>query len=143
MSIQAFRDRFEFAKAAKTGTKVPCAYCTSLFLKASYQQKFCSNTGPGNCKNAYWTLLRSTKTPTEARDETIEAAAHMADAAEVTVGDMQTITLLHHQRSEGDIDETQFEAELDEAMADLGNALTKLQHMIALFRQRRDRLNAQ
>lgn len=46
--------KYQLAKAAPTGANLECPHCGTQFTKASYQQAFCSNKGPGNCKDAYW-----------------------------------------------------------------------------------------
>lgn len=50
--------RYETAKAAKTGTDCVCPRCSKTFTKKSYQQAFCSNKGPGNCKDIFWNVVR-------------------------------------------------------------------------------------
>ena len=45
---------YETAAAAKVGTECHCPGCGKKFKKKSYQQKFCSNKGRGNCKDTYW-----------------------------------------------------------------------------------------
>lgn len=49
------------AKAAKVGAAVRCPNpdCRKpAFQKRSYQQAFCCNRGQGNCKDAYWNLVK-------------------------------------------------------------------------------------
>ena len=45
---------FQAAQAAPVGNSIRCPGCGKLFKKKSYQQKFCSNKGIGNCKDRYW-----------------------------------------------------------------------------------------
>jgi len=44
---------YKTAKAAKVGSMIECPGCGKRFKKKSYQA-FCSNKGPGNCKDTYW-----------------------------------------------------------------------------------------
>ena len=53
-AVQAARQRYECAKAAKTGEMIACPSCSKRFKKRSWQQAFCSNKGRGNCKDVYW-----------------------------------------------------------------------------------------
>lgn len=48
---------YSIAKIAKAETRVVCAGCGNGFLKRSYQQAFCRNKGPGNCKDIYWNTV--------------------------------------------------------------------------------------
>lgn len=48
---------YKAAKAAKVGSTVKCAACGKKFVKHSYQQVFCSNKGPRNCKDRYWNSM--------------------------------------------------------------------------------------
>lgn len=50
--------RYEVAKAAKPGSDCICPRCSKTFKKKSYQQAFCSNKGPGNCKDIFWNVVR-------------------------------------------------------------------------------------
>lgn len=52
---------YDIAKAAKTGAQVECPQCGVTFRKASHQQAFCSNSGAGNCKDAFWNSKGSRK----------------------------------------------------------------------------------
>lgn len=45
------------AKRAKVGSNIECPVCGRVFCKKSYQQAFCSNKGPGNCKDVYWNTV--------------------------------------------------------------------------------------
>ncbi len=60
-AITKARDLYVTAKAAKTGVTICCPGCGSRFRKRSYQQAFCSNKGPGNCKDLYWNTTDSTR----------------------------------------------------------------------------------
>jgi len=52
--------RFEAACGrGHKGDTTQCPYCQKAFVKTDHKQIFCSYTGPGNCKNAYYTLMRS------------------------------------------------------------------------------------
>ena len=46
-------------KAAQAGSVVICPSCCKAFTKHDAKEVFCSNSGPGNCKNHYWTIMRS------------------------------------------------------------------------------------
>lgn len=50
---------YTFNKSAPAGTGVTCPSCSKAFVKRDAKEVFCSNTGPGNCKNHYWTVMRS------------------------------------------------------------------------------------
>ena len=52
-------DRYARSKAAKTGETVPCGFCSRPFTKTSYQQAFCCNKGPQNCKDKFWNTHNS------------------------------------------------------------------------------------
>ena len=54
---QSAQIRYDVAKAAKTGQKVACGYCSRAFVKASYQQAFCCNKGSGNCKDSFHNMM--------------------------------------------------------------------------------------
>lgn len=51
-------DRYNIIKAAKTGTLCTCPGCGKAFTKKSYNTIFCSNKGPNNCKDRFWTAVR-------------------------------------------------------------------------------------
>lgn len=55
-SVNLAQYRYRIAKAAKTGESVTCPSCAKSFQKRSYQQAFCSNKGPSNCKDLYWNV---------------------------------------------------------------------------------------
>jgi len=50
---------YTFNKAAPAGTGVNCPSCGKGFTKRDAKEVFCSNAGAGNCKNHYWTIMRS------------------------------------------------------------------------------------
>lgn len=52
---------YEVAKAAKVHTLCKCPTCSKEFTKKSYQQAFCSNKGPGNCKDSFWNRQSTTR----------------------------------------------------------------------------------
>lgn len=45
---------YKTTKAARVGIITECPCCGGKFLKRAYQQTFCSNKGPYNCKDRYW-----------------------------------------------------------------------------------------
>lgn len=53
-AIENRKTLYGVAAAAKVGDTCKCPSCVKTFTKKSYQQKFCSNKGGGNCKDAYW-----------------------------------------------------------------------------------------
>ncbi len=53
--------RYDRAFAAKTGDRVVCPSCTKVFVKKTYQQRFCRNKGRGNCKDRYHNMATETR----------------------------------------------------------------------------------
>jgi hypothetical protein len=39
---------------AAVGDVISCPVCKQVFIKKSYQQKFCGNKGHNNCKDKFW-----------------------------------------------------------------------------------------
>lgn len=54
--MDAAFERYRFARDQKIGRKLPCAYCGERFTKKTQAHAFCSNKGPGNCKDAFWSM---------------------------------------------------------------------------------------
>ncbi len=54
IKVLVMTSRYEVAKNANVGQKIPCGCCGKQFVKKSYQQAFCRNKGKGNCKDKYW-----------------------------------------------------------------------------------------
>ncbi len=52
--FDTMKERYASNKDSKVGSKIPCAGCSKLIVKKSYQTQFCSNKGRGNCKDRYW-----------------------------------------------------------------------------------------
>lgn len=59
--VNAMSDRQRVARAAKKGSFVGCPVCLRHFSKTSYQQSFCSNAGKSNCKEVFYTTIRSAR----------------------------------------------------------------------------------
>lgn len=57
LSIEESRAQYVVARAAKVGEVTHCPVCLMALTKINYQQVFCSNSGPGNCKDHYWNLI--------------------------------------------------------------------------------------
>lgn len=53
-NINAKKQRYSDNKLSEVGTTIRCANCGKRILKKHYQTQFCSNKGPGNCKDKYW-----------------------------------------------------------------------------------------
>ena len=51
---KAMKARYQFNSKAAIGSEIACACCSKVIVKKSYQTQFCSNKGPGNCKDKYW-----------------------------------------------------------------------------------------
>lgn len=150
--------RHSAAKHGKTGTDVPCAMCGKTFKKASYQQAFCSNSGAGNCKDAFWAQVRGAEhkaieplppimPPADAPDETgrtlkdyaLEHAEYMATAATALINDMnQLATLQECDVLEGVTPEDR-EDIINGAQGDVSEAVSRLQSYIHEFRKRHAR----
>lgn len=131
------------AKAAKKGAEVQCPSCAKPFIKNSYQQAFCSNSGTGNCKDAYWQSVRApgsdVRTP---QDYAIEHAGYLATAAD----DMQAafgaygaaLDALEEAADDADMDA--LSEALTHARDDLGEALAVLRDRTHEFRKRASRV---
>jgi ssDNA-binding Zn-finger/Zn-ribbon topoisomerase 1 len=52
--VEILEQRYVVVEMAKVGTMIRCPVCNKLIKKKSYQHKFCSNRGRGNCKDRYW-----------------------------------------------------------------------------------------
>ncbi|ANO57597.1 hypothetical protein [Vibrio phage vB_VhaS-a] len=59
--VNAMSERQRIARAAKKGSFVGCPVCLRHFSKSSYQQSFCSNAGKSNCKEVFYTTIRSAR----------------------------------------------------------------------------------
>jgi hypothetical protein len=57
VAIENRQKLYHTAAAAKVGQTCKCPSCVKDFVKKSYQQKFCSNKGGGNCKDTYWNTV--------------------------------------------------------------------------------------
>ena len=51
-------DRYNIIKAAPKGTRCTCPGCGKIITKNAYNTIFCSNKGPHNCKDRFWTSVR-------------------------------------------------------------------------------------
>ncbi len=51
-------DRYNIIKAAPKGTRCTCPGCGKIITKTAYNTIFCSNKGPHNCKDRFWTSVR-------------------------------------------------------------------------------------
>lgn len=51
------QERYVANKSARVNTSIGCAGCGKRMLKSSYQTRFCSNSGVGNCKDTYWNCV--------------------------------------------------------------------------------------
>lgn len=131
---------YRVAKAAKTGQEVQCPTCAKPFVKASYQQAFCSNRGPGNCKDAYWQTMRGAD-PRSPQDYAIEHAGYLADAADHLQDTYKAYGAAQHaleEASEGEDLDALTDA-MGAARTDLHEALGALQGCTHEFRKRADR----
>lgn len=87
--IQRARNLYETARAAKTGDAIVCPVCNTTFGKVNYQQAFCSNNGPANCKDRYWNLIADRPargafrkvTPTTKFTDRLAKAEHFIEGA--------------------------------------------------------------
>ena len=59
--ISKMEQRYRQNSEAEVGCTINCAFCNKIILKKSYQTKFCSNKGEGNCKDKYWNNVDDTR----------------------------------------------------------------------------------
>lgn len=52
--IQSMKLRYERNAAAKVGEECTCPACGTVFVKKSWQQKFCKSKRGTKCKDKYW-----------------------------------------------------------------------------------------
>lgn len=57
VAVENRQKLYHTAASAKVGDTCKCPSCVRDFQKKSYQQKFCSNKGGGNCKDTYWNAV--------------------------------------------------------------------------------------
>lgn len=51
------KERYTINKNAKTGEKITCPSCGTVFVKKSYQQVFCKSKTGTKCKDKYWNTV--------------------------------------------------------------------------------------
>ncbi|UOX38449.1 hypothetical protein VpasPP24_109 [Vibrio phage Vpas_PP24] len=59
--VRAMRATYTTSRNAQAGAKVPCPVCSKELVKTSHQQSFCSNSGQGNCKDIFFSIVRSAR----------------------------------------------------------------------------------
>jgi len=55
--ISIIKQKYEENSNADIGSYMNCPICNRKIRKKSYQHKFCSNKGSGNCKDRYWNIV--------------------------------------------------------------------------------------
>lgn len=152
MNLEKKQTLYVTAKAAKRGEQVDCPACGKPFTKVGYQQAFCSNSGSGNCKDAYWSAVRAPKPeqpapvaqePT-AEQRAIEHAEYLAVGADQVFEAFNVYGSALTAIDEADIDTdlSELHDQLEHAMGELGEALGRLRGYAYEFRKRAARAKA-